>query len=126
MKTTQISMQIVKNIGNYQSARYELTATLADGELPDFAPLKAIIEEQHARLFGGCTPPEKKEAKESVKDNPKKELKFDTSSSVTEFSRVCAAIDKGEADLDYVKKFYTLTPAAERFIIENILTKKNK
>ena len=32
MKPTQITMQIVKNLGNYETARLECTYTLDDGD----------------------------------------------------------------------------------------------
>ena len=51
MKIKEINMQIVHNLGNYESVRYSVTVEVEEGERISFAPLKEQIEKQHAALY---------------------------------------------------------------------------
>jgi len=51
MKVKEISLQIVHNLGNYESVRYGITVEVEEGERALFAPLKEQIEKQHAALY---------------------------------------------------------------------------
>ena len=51
MKVKEISLQVVHNLGNYESVRYGITVEVEEGEHALFAPLKEQIEKQHAALY---------------------------------------------------------------------------
>jgi len=51
MKVKEISLQVVHNLGNYESVRYGITVEVEEGERALFAPLKEQIEKQHAALY---------------------------------------------------------------------------
>ena len=51
MKVKEINLQIVHNLGNYESVRYGITVEVEEGERALFAPLKDQIEKQHAALY---------------------------------------------------------------------------
>lgn len=51
MKVKEISLQVVHNLGNYESVRYGVTVEIEEGEHALFAPLKEQIEKQHAALY---------------------------------------------------------------------------
>ena len=51
MKVKEIDLQIVHNLGNYESVRYGITVEVEEGERALFAPLKEQIEKQHATLY---------------------------------------------------------------------------
>jgi len=51
MKVKEISLQIVHNLGNYESVRYGITVEVEEGERALFAPLKEHIEKQHVCLY---------------------------------------------------------------------------
>jgi len=51
MKVKEISLQVVHNLGNYESVRYGITVEIEEGERALFAPLKEQIEKQHTALY---------------------------------------------------------------------------
>jgi len=51
MKVKEINLQIVHNLGSYESVRYGITVEVEEGERALFAPLKEQIEKQHAALY---------------------------------------------------------------------------
>lgn len=84
-------MQIVKNLGNYETCRLEATFILEDGDnLNDcFILAKSELEKSFEVAY-------KKETKEILDINSKV------------FERVCKALKDGKCDLDYVKNQFTV------------------
>lgn len=51
MKIKELRYTRVYNLGNYQTAKYEVVAEVNDGEPVDFKPLAAEIERQYSEMF---------------------------------------------------------------------------
>ena len=109
MKAERITMQIVKNLGNYETVRFEAEFLVDDGEqLTDcFSIAKNELETAFNTIY--CKK-EKAERKELVFASP-------------EFYRVCHALNDGRTDLKDVQKYFILNKKCIDYLTENKLIK---
>ena len=113
MKAEKITMQIVKNLGNYETVRFEAEFLVEDGETLTecFSIAKQELENSFNELYKKPKQPEvKQERKELIFASP-------------EFYRVCKALDDGKADLKYVQQYYILNKECIEYMTENKLIK---
>ena len=121
MKPKEITMQIVKNIGNYEMARLQATYELADGEgdtreaMADlFREARKDLELAFIRAYGKQSYNRDEEETEVVEDVARQDDVGDittdrvrlTSRSV---KRVVDALKKGEMTVEYVERNFILT-----------------
>ena len=97
MKPTEITMQIVKNLGNYETCRLEATYTLDENDdlTQAFVTARKDIETAFAKAY------EKPKEKQPEKRKP---LTFKS----PEFERVCKALAEGRTDVEELKKFFII------------------
>ena len=95
MKPTEITMQIVKNLGNYETCRLEATYTLDDKDnlTQSFVTARQQLETAFAKTYG--------KQKEPLK---RKDLNLTS----PEFERVCKALADGRTDVEELKKFFII------------------
>ena len=95
MKPTEITMQIVKNLGNYETCRLEATYTLDDNDdlTKSFIKARKDLETAFAKAYEKQKEPEKR--KPLTLTSP-------------EFDRVCKALAEGRTDVEELKKFFVL------------------
>ena len=105
MKPTEITMQIVKNLGNYETCRLEATYTLDDNDdlTQAFVTARKDLETAFAKAYE--KPKEQKEKQPEEKQSEKKKILTFRS---PEFERVCKALAEGRTDIEEVKKFFIL------------------
>ena len=103
MKPTEITMQIVKNLGNYETCRLEATYTLDENDdlTESFIKARKDLETAFAKAYE--KPKEPKEPKEKQPEK-RKPLTFKS----PEFERVCKALAEGRTDVEELKKFFIL------------------
>ena len=103
MKPTEITMQIVKNLGNYETCRLEATYTLDENDdlTQSFITARKDLETAFAKAYE--KPKEPKEPKEKQPEK-RKPLTFKS----PEFERVCKALAEGRTDVEELKKFFIL------------------
>jgi hypothetical protein len=114
MKTKTIRMQIVKNLGNYETVRLECECELEDGENVQsaFKAAKNDLELSFNEMY--------KKADKVAESAPKlPNLLLNT----PEFDRVCKALNDGKADIALVSKHYTITKETENYLKTNKLWK---
>ena len=101
MKPTEITMQIVKNLGNYETCRLEATYTLDENDdlTQAFVTARKDLETAFAKAYE--KPKEPKEPKEKQPEK-RKPLTFKS----PEFERVCKALAEGRTDVEELKKFF--------------------
>ena len=118
MKAEKITMQIVKNLGNYETVRFEAEFLVEEGELliDCFSIAKQELENSFNELY---KKPKQPEAKQPEAKTERKELVF----ASPEFYRVCKALDDGKADLKYVQQYYILNKECIEYMTENKLIK---
>ena len=97
MKPTEITMQIVKNLGNYETCRLEATYTLDENDdlTQAFVTARKQLETAFAKAY------EKQKEKEPEK---RKQLTLTS----PEFERVCKALAEGRTDMKELKKFFII------------------
>ena len=117
MKPKEITMQIVKNIGNYEMARLQATYELADGEgdtreaMADlFREARKDLEFAFIRSYGKQSYNRNEEVEEATDQDEVRDITTDrvrlTSRSV---KRVVDALKKGEMTVEYVERNFILT-----------------
>ena len=96
MKPTEITMQIVKNLGNYETCRLEATFTLDDNDdlIQAFVTARQQLETAFAKAYKKQKEPEKRK---------------DLNLTSPEFDRVCKALGEGRTDVEELKKFFVLS-----------------
>ena len=101
MKATEITMQIVKNLGNYETCRLDATYTLYENDdlTQAFVTARQQLETAFAKAYE--KPKEPKEPKEKQPEK-RKPLTFKS----PEFERVCKALAEGRTDVEELKKFF--------------------
>ena len=90
MKATEITMQIVKNLGNYETARFEASFTLdpTDNVQDSFLQARRELEKAYEKCYG---------------------IKPKLTEKSKEFDRVCKALHEGKTDIEDLKKYFDLT-----------------
>ena len=111
MKATEITMQIVKSIGLYETCRLEATFTLdeKDDLTQSFVTARKQLEKAFETAYGIKT--EKTENKEK--------RAIDVNSQ--EFERICKALYLGSTDLKELEKYYTFDSHAMFYLKEKKL-----
>ena len=96
MKPTEITMQIVKNLGNYETCRLEATYTLDDNDdlTKSFIKARKDLETAFEKAYEKPKEPEKRK---------------DLNLTSPEFDRVCKALAEGRTDMKELKKFFVLS-----------------
>lgn len=105
MKAIQISVQIVKNLGNYESVRLQADYALDENDDLQQAFLSAR-NELELSFATMCHPKQKNaaEPKEIAKSNDLPLLSIGTK----EFDRVCYALNSGKTDIEQVKQHFDI------------------
>ena len=100
-------MQIVKNLGNYETVRLEVECTVEENENVQeaFAQAKNELTTSFEQMYP-----------------PKKTLPI-LKTGTPEFDRVCKSIHDGKADLKLVQQHYSLSQDAITYLKTNKLWK---
>lgn len=106
MKATEITMQIVKNLGNYETCRLEATFTLdakftldeGDDLETAFKLARQQLEQAYATAY-------------NLKNDNRKELVFYSK----EFERVCKALHEQKTDFNELQKFFKMSDEIVRY-----------
>lgn len=115
MKPKEITMQIVKNIGNYEMARLQATYELADGEgdtmeaMADlFREARKDLEFAFIRSYGkqSYNRDEEVTGQDEVGDITTDRVRLTTTRHL---QRVLDALKNGEMSVDYVERNFILT-----------------
>ena len=98
MKPAEITMQIVKNLGNYETCRLEATYTLDENDdlTQSFITARKDLETAFAKAYEKPKEPKEKQPEK------RKPLTFKS----PEFERVCKALAEGRTDIEELKKFF--------------------
>ena len=106
MKATEITMQIVKNLGNYETCRLEATYTLDDKD--DLTQSFVTARKQLEKAF---------ETAYEIKKDDRKSLELNSK----EFDRVCKALKDGKTDLKDLEKYFIVSQEAINYFKTNKL-----
>ena len=106
MKPTEITMQIVKNLGNYETCRLEATYTLEDNDdlTQSFVTARKQLEKAFETAYG-------------IKKDDRKSLELNSK----EFDRVCKALKDGKTDLKDLEKYFIVSHEAVNYFKEHKL-----
>ena len=106
MKATEITMQIVKNLGNYETCRLEATFTLDDKDdlTQSFVTSRKQLEKAFETAYG-------------IKKDDRKSLELNSK----EFDRVCKALKDGKTDLKDLEKYFIVSHEAVNYFKTNSL-----
>ena len=102
MKPTEITMQIVKNLGNYETCRLEATYTLDEND--DLTQAFVTAKENLEKAFSKAYPKLKNLAMFSK-----------------EFDRVCNALFEKKTDLEELKTYFTISEEIINYLQKNNL-----
>ena len=131
MKPKEITMQIVKNIGNYEMARLQATYELADGEgdtreaMADlFREARKDLEFAFIRSYGKQSYNRDEEVEEVEEATDQDEVDDITTDKVRlttkrQEQRVLDALKNGEMTEEYVARNFILTDDQLAFFREN-------
>ena len=99
MKATEITMQIVKNLGNYETARFEATYTLdpKDDIGRSFVQARRELENAYAKCYG---------------------LKLKLTTKSKEFDRICKALSENKTDIEDLRKYFDVADDAMNYFKE--------
>jgi hypothetical protein len=114
MDAKRITMQIVKNLGNYETVRLEAEYDILPGD--DINTCFSIAKEQLTISF------EKMYTKPAPAPAPAPALPT-LSIGTDEFFRICRAIYDGKANIELVKKHYHIDSNVENYLKTNKLWK---
>ena len=114
MKPTEISMQIVKNMGGFESVRLQASYMLDEND--DINESFGIAKKQLELAFDKIYSKQKKETP-LLAENLKAELKINTA----EFNSVCKAIIEGKTNFVEVRKHYIMSKEVITYMKENNL-----
>ena len=87
MKPTEITMQIVKSVGIYETARFEASFTLdpTDNLQESFLQARQELEKAYEKCYG---------------------VKPELTEKSKEFSRICKALHDGKTDIEDLQKYF--------------------
>ena len=96
MKPTEITMQIVKNLGNYETARFEESFTLdtTDNVQDSFLQARRELEKAYEKCYG---------------------IKPKLTEKSKEFDRVCKALHEGKTDIEELRKHFDVSDVMDYF-----------
>ena len=118
MKTKQVELELVKNLGNYETAKIRLVATITDKENPEEAAekLNAMIIKTFAKLYGKkadptttTTPtPTTEQTQEIKRDESGKIIVEYSKDKDSLFQRIKRAVRVRKVDPEEIQKFYKM------------------
>lgn len=108
MKPIQITMQIVKNLGNYETARLEAVYELLESETDLNLAFLSARQELEQAFETAYQKPKPIERKELTMTSP-------------ELNRVCSALHNGQTDLTEIQKYFIISKEVMNFLIEKKL-----
>ena len=90
MKPTEITMQIVKNLGNYETCRLEASFTLdpTDNLQESFLQARRELEKAYEKCYG---------------------IKPKLTEKSKEFNRICKALHEGKTDIEDLRKYFDVS-----------------
>ena len=93
MKPTEITMQIVKNLGNYETCRMEASFTLdpTDNLQDSFLQARLELEKAYEKCYG---------VKPKLTDGSKES---------EQFKRICKALHEGKTDIDELREHFDVS-----------------
>jgi len=96
MKPTEITMQIVKNLGNYETCRLEASFTLdpTDNLQESFLQARREFEKAYEKCYG---------------------IKPKLTEKSKEFDRVCKALHEGKTDIDELREHFDVSDVMDFF-----------
>ena len=102
MKATEITMQIVKNLGNYEAVRLEATFVLTENDdlTQCFTEAKQKLENAYAKCYG---------------------LKPKLTTKSKEFDRICKALSENKTDIEDLRKYFDVRDDAMDYFMERKL-----
>lgn len=117
MKTKQVELEICKNLGNYETAKIRLVATITEKENAEeaVANLNEMIKKTFKRLYE--KPEAKQETKPEKKEITNSLIKRDESGKIiveyskepeSLFQRIRKAAQTRKVDPEEIKKFYSI------------------
>ena len=108
MKPTEITMQIVKSIGLYETCRLEATFTLDSGDNLEtaFKSARRQLENAYKTAYG-------------IKTEKNEKREIDVNSH--EFERICKALKDGKTDLKDLEKYFIVSQEAVNYFKTNKL-----
>lgn len=94
MKATEITMQIVKSVGLYETCRLEATFTLDEGDNLDtsFKSARQKLEQAYKTAY-------------NLKKDNRKVLEFNSK----ELERVCNALREGKTNINELQEFFKMS-----------------
>lgn len=103
MKIKELRYTRVYNLGNYQTAKYEVVAEVNDGEAVCFKPLAAEIERQYAEMFH----PEQQEKNEQTPEHTDNRTYLSYSEEPnSNFQKIKRLLERNALTMERVGKFY--------------------
>ena len=96
MKPTEITMQIVKNLGNYETCRLEASFTLdpTDNLQESFLQARQELENAYEKCYG---------------------IKPKLTEKSKEFNRICKALHEGKTDIDELRERFDVSDVMDYF-----------
>ena len=96
MKPTEITMQIVKNLGSYETCRLEASFTLdpTDNLQESFLQARRELEKAYEKCYG---------------------IKPKLTEKSKEFNRICKALHEGKTDIEDLRKYFDVSAVMEYF-----------
>ena len=90
MKPTEITMQIVKSIGIYETARFGVTYELlpTDNLQESFLQARLELEKAYEKCYG---------------------IKPKLTEKSKEFNRICKALHEGKTDIEELRKYFDVS-----------------
>ena len=90
MKPTEITMQIVKYLGNYETCRLEASFTLdpTDNLQESFLQARMELETAYEKCYG---------------------IKPKLTEKSKEFNRICKALHEGKTDIEDLRKYFDVS-----------------
>lgn len=118
MKIKQAELELVKNLGNYETAKIRLVATITDKENAEesIEKLNTMILKTFAKLYNKKAAPAQTQTQTQT-PAPAQEIKRDVSGKIiveyskdenSLFQRIKKAVRTRKVDFDEVKKFYSI------------------
>ena len=106
MTPTEITLQVVHNLGNYESVRLECRYTLATGDelIKSFVRARAELDKAFATAYG------KNPVHDETESQPQPRTELTVNSK--EFDRVCRALAEKKTNLTELEKYFKISKDA--------------
>ena len=104
MKPTEITMQIVKSIGIYETARFEASFTLdpTDNLQESFLQARQELEKAYEKCYG---------------------IKPKLTEDSEKFKRICKALHEGKTDIDELREHFDVSDVMDYFKENKLINK---